>query len=210
MKLLEFPSALDDCDQAIKRDPKFIRAYLRKAQAYFGMRDYSKCLDMCEEATAVDEGGANKREIDQQQQKALQAMYATRDGETEEQTKERIQRDPEIMAIMSDPVMNSILQQAQNDPSALQEHMKNPAIRAKITKLTYAGVIRMGRKMLSEHGEDQVANFKPTTRLSITWRRTPAQRSFFGVEPKHWNILRDSAPQTFELTKWPGPDRGVE
>lgn len=96
MKLLEFPSALDDCDQAIKRDPKFIRAYLRKAQAYFGMRDYSKCLDMCEEATAVDEGGANKREIDQQQQKALQAMYATRDGETEEQTKERIQRDPEV------------------------------------------------------------------------------------------------------------------
>ncbi|KFY31002.1 hypothetical protein V494_08019 [Pseudogymnoascus sp. VKM F-4513 (FW-928)] len=145
MKLLEFPSALDDCDQAIKRDPKFIRAYLRKAQAYFGMRDYSKCLDMCEAATQVDESGANKREIDGQQQKALQAMYATRDGETEEQTKERIQKDPEIMAIMSDPVMNSILQQAQNDPSALQEHMKNPAIRAKITKLTYAGVIRMGR-----------------------------------------------------------------
>ncbi|KFY25987.1 hypothetical protein V493_04326 [Pseudogymnoascus sp. VKM F-4281 (FW-2241)] len=145
MKLLEFPSALDDCDQAIKRDPKFIRAYLRKAQAYFGMRDYSKCLDMCELATGVDESGANKREIDGQQQKALQAMYATRDGETEEQTKERIQKDPEIMAIMSDPVMNSILQQAQNDPSALQEHMKNPGIRAKITKLTYAGVIRMGR-----------------------------------------------------------------
>ena len=41
--------------------------------------------------------------------------------------------------------MNSILQQAQNDPSALQEHMKNPAIRAKIQKLTYAGVIRVGR-----------------------------------------------------------------
>jgi stress-induced-phosphoprotein 1 len=96
MKLLEFPSALDDCDQAIKRDPKFIRAYLRKAQAYFGMRDYSKCLDMCEEATGVDESGANRREIEQQQQKALQAMYSTREGETEEQTKERIQRDPEV------------------------------------------------------------------------------------------------------------------
>jgi hypothetical protein len=36
---------------------------------------------------------------------------------------------------MQDPVMQSILQQAQTDPAALQEHMKNPAIRSKIQKL---------------------------------------------------------------------------
>jgi stress-induced-phosphoprotein 1 len=96
IKLLEFPSALEDCDLAIKKDPKFIRAYIRKAQAYFGMRDYSKCLDVCNEAAEVDVGKANAREIEQQQQKAIQAMYATRENETEEQTKERIQRDPEV------------------------------------------------------------------------------------------------------------------
>ena len=33
---------------------------------------------------------------------------------------------------MQDPVMQSILQQAQGDPAALQEHMKNPGIRSKI------------------------------------------------------------------------------
>jgi len=36
------------------------------------------------------------------------------------------------MAIMQDPVMNSILQQAQGDPAALQDHMKNPAIKSKV------------------------------------------------------------------------------
>lgn len=51
----------------------------------------------------------------------------------------------QILEIMSDPVMNSILQQAQNDPSALQEHMKNPAIKIKISKLIHAGIIRVGR-----------------------------------------------------------------
>lgn len=135
MKLLEFPSAIDDCDAAMKKDPKFIRAYIRKAQAYFGMREYSKCLDVCTEAGEADVTNANAREIEAQQQKALQAMYSARENETEEQTKERIQRDPAILEIMQDPIMHSILQQAQNDPAALQEHMKNPSIKTKIQKL---------------------------------------------------------------------------
>ncbi|KAI0996772.1 Heat shock protein [Podosphaera aphanis] len=145
IKLLEFPSAIEDCDKAIKLDSKFIRAYLRKAQAYYGMREYSKCLDVCSEASVVDVTYANTREIDAQQQKALQAMYSARENETEEQTKERLQRDPAILEIMQDPIMQSILQQAQGDPAALQEHMKNPIIKSKIQKLVAAGVIRVGR-----------------------------------------------------------------
>lgn len=49
------------------------------------------------------------------------------------------------MGIMQDPVMQTILQQAQSDPAALQEHMKNPAVRSKIQKLVAAGVVRVGR-----------------------------------------------------------------
>lgn len=96
IKLLSFPSAVSDCDEAIKRDPKFIRAYLRKAQAYFAMREYNKCLDVCTEAMEHDEGGKNTREIEQQSQKALQAQFSAREGETEEETMERIQKDPEV------------------------------------------------------------------------------------------------------------------
>ncbi|KAK1570139.1 tetratricopeptide [Colletotrichum navitas] len=148
VKLLEFPSAVEDCNTAIKKDPTFIRAYIRKAQAFHGMREYSKAVDACTEAAKVDQDhhkGANAREIEQQQQKAFNAMYATRENETEEQTKERLARDPEIMSIMNDPIMQSILQQAQSDPAALTEHMKNPDIRTKVQKLVAAGVIRVGR-----------------------------------------------------------------
>ncbi|KIW87057.1 uncharacterized protein Z519_12354 [Cladophialophora bantiana CBS 173.52] len=145
IKLLAFPTAIQDCDEAIKRDPKFIKAYLRKAQALFGMKEYNKCLDVCTEAMEHDEGGKNAREIEQQQAKALEAMYAARQGETEEETSARIQKDPEIMQILSDPVLQSILQQAKSDPAALNEHMKNPGIRSKIQKLIAAGVIRVGR-----------------------------------------------------------------
>ncbi|KAH7120930.1 hypothetical protein B0J11DRAFT_551482 [Dendryphion nanum] len=145
IKLLSFPSAVSDCDEAIKRDPKFIRAYLRKAQAYFAMREYSKCIDVCAVASENDEGGKNAREIQQQEQKAMEAQYSAREGETEQETMERIQRDPEIVAILQDPVMQSILQQAKDNPAALQEHLKNAQIRQKVQKLVAAGVIRMGR-----------------------------------------------------------------
>lgn len=49
------------------------------------------------------------------------------------------------MSIMQDPVMQSILQQAQSDPAALNEHMRNATIKSKIQKLIAAGVIRVGR-----------------------------------------------------------------
>lgn len=96
IKLMTFPSAVADCDTAIAHDPKFIKAYLRKAQAYFAMKDYSKCLDVCEEASRQDDAGTNRKEIESQAQKALQAQYAGRDGETEGETMERIQKDPEV------------------------------------------------------------------------------------------------------------------
>lgn len=99
IKLFEFPSALDDCNAAIKKDPTFIRAYIRRAQAYFGMRKYSDSVDACADAQQVDQEhhkGANAREIEQQQQKAFSAMYSARDNETEEQTRERLMKDPEV------------------------------------------------------------------------------------------------------------------
>lgn len=104
VKLLEFPSAVEDCNTAIKKDATFIRAYIRKAQAFFGMREYSKCVDACTEAAKVDlehHKGANAREIEQQQQKAFNAMYSARENETEDQTRERLAKDPEVSCSQS-------------------------------------------------------------------------------------------------------------
>lgn len=99
IKLGELPSALDECNTAIKKDKTFIRAYIRKAQTLFMMKRYSDCVDACDEAARVDvehHNGANAREIEQQQQKALQKMYEGRENETEEQTRERIMQDPDV------------------------------------------------------------------------------------------------------------------
>ena len=96
IKLLAFPQAVQDCDEAVKRDPKYIRAYIRKGQTLMAMKEYNKALDVFVEASEHDESGKNHREIEQQQQKCLDAQFSARAGETEQQTVERIQNDPDV------------------------------------------------------------------------------------------------------------------
>lgn len=145
IKLLSMPEALKDCDQAISIDPSFVRAYIRKGNALFAMHEYNKAIEVCRLATDADKERKSTSEIEGLVQKCMTAMYSAQGGESEEQTMERISRDPEIVSIIQDPVMQSILQQAKENPAALNDHMKNPMIREKIQKLMAAGIIRVGR-----------------------------------------------------------------
>lgn len=143
-KLAALPEALKDSEEAIKVDPEFVKAYIRKSNILFAMREYTRSLEAIQQAGEVDErhGNANQREIQAQTSKCMNALYEQRANETDEQTLERAMRDPEVASIMQDPVMQSILNQAQSNPAALQDHLKNAGIRAKIQKLIAAGIIR--------------------------------------------------------------------
>lgn len=143
IKLMSMPEAIKDCDKATSLDPAFVKAYIRKATALLAMREYSRARTELESASEHDAEKKHTSEISQLQYKIQSVLYEERSKETEEQSQARIQSDPEIMAILQDPVMQSILQQAQQNPSALNEHMrKSPAIGAKIQKLIDAGVIK--------------------------------------------------------------------
>lgn len=124
------------------------------------MRDYAKAIDAAHEAAGHDETGAHTKEIQDQIRKCQEAQFTQREGESDDDVMQRAMRDPEvavrvsfpfpstltdgfcIQQIMGDPVMQSILQQAQTNPAALQDHMKNPIVRGKIEKLIGAGIIR--------------------------------------------------------------------
>lgn len=149
-KLMSFPDAIGDCEKAIEKDPNFIRAYIRKATAQIAIKQYAYALETLDAARTKDtevNSGANSREIDQLYYKASQQRFETTDSnETPEQTYARAMKDPEVAKIMQDPVLQSILQQAQQNPAALQEHMKNPEIFKKIQTLMAAGIIRTGHQ----------------------------------------------------------------
>ncbi|KAF8204836.1 activator of Hsp70 and Hsp90 chaperone [Pholiota molesta] len=142
-KLVAFPEALKDANEAIKVDPKFVKAYIRKANILHTMHEYTQGLEAVQEAAEHDTDGQHAKEIAQTEMKIQQALFSQRGEESQEQTLERAMRDPEVAGIMNDPVMQQILQQAQSDPKALHDHMKNPVVSHKIRKLVNAGIIRM-------------------------------------------------------------------
>jgi stress-induced-phosphoprotein 1 len=52
--------------------------------------------------------------------------------------------DPEIQSILQDPMIQQILKDFNENPTAAQQAMANPAVRAKIEKLIASGVVQTG------------------------------------------------------------------
>ncbi|BGP28257.1 Hsp90 cochaperone [Rhodotorula toruloides] len=144
-KLMALPEALKDAEKAIEVDPKFVKGYIRKSNVLYAMKEFDKAYAAIEEAMEKDTSSAHTKEISQQFTKVTQALSSSRAGETDEQTYARAMRDPEVQQIMSDPVFQSILQQAQQDPKSLQQHMmQNEGVRKKVEVLVRAGIIKTG------------------------------------------------------------------
>ena len=69
------------------------------------MKEYDKAISAGEEASAKDVDKKNTQEIQREMKKILNAKFAERSSETDEQTLQRAMRDPEVQKILSDPVM---------------------------------------------------------------------------------------------------------
>lgn len=66
MKLMAFPEAERDCETAIRIDPKFLKAYVRKAAIMYGKREYMQSIDICNETKEMDTEGKHTAELDGQ------------------------------------------------------------------------------------------------------------------------------------------------
>lgn len=134
-KLLEFGLAMQDCDTCITLDPMFIKGYLRKA-ALLRIEQPQEAFDMYQKALEIDE---NNNEAKQGVQFCMNAL---RNQAPEERAKAAM-NNPEIQEILKDPAMQVILEQMQKDPTAAQEHLKNPAVADKFSKLVKAGIVSL-------------------------------------------------------------------
>lgn len=70
------------------------------------------------------------------------AMGNSGDGD---QAARRAMQDPEIVNIMQDSYMQLVLREMENDPTRVQDYMRDPQISEKINKLISAGIIRFAK-----------------------------------------------------------------
>eukprot|EP00116_Pleurobrachia_bachei_P011602 sb/3471864/ len=131
-KLMEFGLAMEDCNKCIELNPTFIKGYLRKA-ALLKIDKPTEAKSVYEKALELD---PNNMEAKQGYQHCVNQM---RNLSPEERAKSAM-KDPEIQRILQDPAMQIILEQMQKDPTAAQEHLKNPQVAEKFQKLVQSGI----------------------------------------------------------------------
>lgn len=158
-KLMEFQLALKDCDEAIKIDPTFVKAYVQKGATLVVLKEPGKAMSAYAKAIELDSecqvslriflsfNPKNSRykysvlkfqeAIDGYRQCAIES------NSNPEEIRKRAMQDPEVQEILRDPAMRLILEQMQTDRHAVQDHLKNPEIRAKIQKLIESGLIQV-------------------------------------------------------------------
>lgn len=137
-KLTDFGRAMEDIEKAIKLDPKYVKAYARKGKIHQFTKNYHKALDAYRKGLELDKENYECKQGLQQVQMAINAN-------SEDDEKARMANaatDPEIRNIMSDPIMQQILRDMQENPQAAYKHMQNKEIAAKIEKLIAAGIIK--------------------------------------------------------------------
>jgi stress-induced-phosphoprotein 1 len=136
-KLTCFMDAKKDCEKALEMDPKYVKAYSRMGAIQFFMKEFHKARESYEKGLAIDPENQECKD-------GLRNVFMKiQSGETDEERAAHGLADPEIQAILRDPVMQNVLNDFQTDPRAAQRHLQNAGIMTKIEKLIAAGVLQM-------------------------------------------------------------------
>lgn len=139
IKIMNYSQAMVEVEKALKIDPKFVKAMIRKATIHSFQKEYHKALDLYRQVLVLEpQNDEAVKGLEATNQKIASAMH---DGNDEERAK-RAMSDPEIAAILSDPMIRIALERMQKTPNAARECMADPNLGPKIMKLIEAGIIR--------------------------------------------------------------------
>ncbi|CAA7403622.1 unnamed protein product [Spirodela intermedia] len=143
-KLGALPEGLKDAEKCIELDPSFSKGYTRKGAVQFFMKEYDKALETYQEGLKHDP--SNQELLDGVRRCVEQINKANRGEISPDELKTRqakAMQDPEIQNILSDPIMQQVLVDFQENPRAAQEHLNSPQVMQKIQKLVSAGIVQM-------------------------------------------------------------------
>ena len=104
---MDFNAALKAADKALEVDDSYIKAYAKKGNAHFGLREYHKALEAFKRGLTAN---PDNREFQEGMQKTQMKLYSG--SETKEEQEDRAchaMADPEIQRILADPTIQILL-----------------------------------------------------------------------------------------------------
>jgi stress-induced-phosphoprotein 1 len=140
-KIMDFSGAQRQIETALDLDPQYVKAWARKGDIEMYMKEYHKAQESYKKGLMLD---ADNTACKDGLRKCLIAISYGRSNMTDEEKKEQAAHsmaDPEIQAILHDPVMQQVLKDLQENPASGQQALKDPMMRAKLEKLIAAGII---------------------------------------------------------------------
>ena len=143
-KIMDFNGAKTQIEKALELDPKYVKAWARKGDLECMVKEHHKALDSYKMGLQLDPSSAACKEG---LRKATYAINTANANMTEDERKARAERamsDPDIQNILQDPVIQQVLKDFGENPTAANAAMNDPSVRAKIEKLVAAGVLQTG------------------------------------------------------------------
>ena len=105
------------------------------------MKEYTKAIEAYEHGLKLEPGNQECIEGIAKVESTVAAKATG--GEVDKEQVERAMADPEIRAILNDPVMQQVIQDLSTNPKASQHHLRNPEVMARVQKLVAAGILRL-------------------------------------------------------------------
>lgn len=141
VKIMDFTGAKAQVDKSLELDPTYVKAWAKKGDVEFFMKEYHKALESYQHGLSLDAGSTLCRDgLRKTQVKINEANQAGPDAERQAHA----MADPEIQSILQDMTIRQVLQDFQENPAhASMVYQKDPDVRAKIDKLVAAGVLQV-------------------------------------------------------------------
>lgn len=106
-KLMDWGRALEDCESCIKIDPNFVKIYIRKGKIQSYLKQYHKALETFNEGLKLDPDASELQEGKRETMRLIQEENNS--GQVDPARRAEAMKDPEIQAILRDPMINKVL-----------------------------------------------------------------------------------------------------
>lgn len=141
VKIMDLNGAKRTIEKAIELDPKYVKAWAKKGDIEFLMKEYHKAMDSYKAGLAVEDGNSLCNEG---LRKVMIKINEANSDAPDAERQAHAMADPEIQQILSDMTIRQLLQDFQENPQHANMVMqKDATIRAKIEKLIHAGVLQV-------------------------------------------------------------------